>query len=168
MPLNPTRVLTAAGAGGAAVSQRGAVSMGLADVLGRLEADIGRHMTSGPSNEEELQRLEAALGHPLPSALRTLLARLGAGLYYDKHEIFGPHRLQIHDIELMPSLLALRASLGEQVPEGVVPFHRAEGVVHLIDLRDQADAERIVSLPYGANYPDLTSFLLAVVIPKTN
>jgi hypothetical protein len=48
----------------------------------------------------------------------------------------------------------------------LVPFHRADGVVHLLDLRSGAEA--VVSADGGRSYPDLASFLLRVVIPSVS
>ena len=143
---------------------RGGETMTLEDVLDTFERDATAHMTGGPALEADLRQLESAIGHPLPGPLRTFLSRLGPGLFYQGHEIFGPLRVMIHDIELVPSLASMLARLKEQhLPEGLIPFHRGNGVVHLVDLRGPQPG-RVVSLPYGSNYSDLTEFLKAVVL----
>lgn len=143
--------------------------MTLDDILDAFARDAAAHITGPPASEEDLKALEKAIGYPLPASLRTFLARFGGGLFYQGHEIFGPHRVIIHDIELVPSLPVMLSRLKAQnIPEGVVPFHRVDGVIHLIDLRPQSQQpERIVSLPYGSSYPDFADFLQAVVLPRT-
>jgi len=139
-------------------------AMSLPMILARFRRDMGSHMTSGPSEEWELARLEASLGHRIPAPFRTFLQELGGGLFYDRHEIFGAHRVQIHDIELVPSLLSIRSSLGAGFKD-LVPFHRADGVVHLMELTTEENGPaRIVSSPEGSNYPDFAEFLERIVI----
>jgi len=138
----------------------------LNDVLDRLAVDGGRHLTGGPVSEDELQMLEGIVGSPLPASFRALLARLGSGLFYQGHEIFGPLRVMVHDIELVPSLGAVLARLrAESLEPGLLPFHRSEGHLHCFDGRDLRQPERIVSIPGGSEYRDLPSFLRAVVVP---
>jgi hypothetical protein len=141
-------------------------AMTLDDVLEAFERDAVSHTTGGPASEQDLKHLEAALGRPLPPSLRAFLARVGAGLFYQGHEIFGPQRVMIHDIELVPSLPSILARLRQQdLPEGLIPFHRGNGVFHLLDTRG-GDAGRVVSLPSGSSYSDLSSFLQQVVLPR--
>jgi len=138
----------------------------LDDILARLAEDGDQHVTGGPAGEADLERLEEVMGGALPESLRTLLGRLGAGLFYQGHEIFGPLRVMVHDIELVPSLGAMHARLrAEGLAEGLVPFHRFDGRLHLFDRRDPNQPERIVSIPAGPTYQDLPSFLRAVVLP---
>ena len=82
---------------------------GLQRVSEALERDRHRHLLA-PSTEEDLQRLERAIEHPLPAQYRHFLGRLGGGIYYDRHEVFGAARLMIHDIELVPDVFAVRES----------------------------------------------------------
>jgi hypothetical protein len=89
---------------------------------------------------------------------------VGPGLFYQGHEIFGPHRVMIHDIELVPSLPAILARFRQQLPEGSIPFHRGNGVVHVLEARG-GEPGRVVSLPAGSSYSDLSSFLQEVVLP---
>lgn len=137
--------------------------MGLDEIIARLERDRAAHTTSGPSDEDELRRLEHDLG-PLPPALRTFLGRVGGGIYYGRHEIFGGHRVMIHDIELVPSLRAVAQQLQHHEPPpppGWLPFHRAEGAWHLVD----AAGASVVSWPPGVRYKSFEAFLIQVVLP---
>ncbi len=127
------------------------------------------HMAGPPAAELDLKQLERVIGRPLPRSFRAFLARFGGGLFYQGHEIFGPHRVMIHDIELVPSLGSVYALLHPpEIPEAVFPFHRKGDVFHLLDMRDPAQPERIVSRPYGATYPDFARFLQAVVVPPVS
>ena len=134
------------------------------DILAAFQRDQDRHMNSGPSTQSELGHLEAGLGAPLPALLRAFLTRFGGGIFYNGHEIFGPTRCMVHDIELVPDLLSVRQWLREDkaLAEGLVPLHRARGVVHLIDLRRGS----VVSLEGGEPHPDLAAFLENVVLPR--
>ena len=95
-------------------------------------------------------------------------AGFGGGLYFHGHEIFGPKHVVIHDIELVPDVLTIRRWLsaqGIEVPAGVLPFHRARGVIHLLDARPGSN-ERVLTLGGSATFPDLASFLDAIVLPR--
>ena len=127
------------------------------------------HIVGTPSTEEELVRLEQAVGGLLPQSFRFFLARLGGGLFFYGHEIFGPRRVMIHDIELVPDLLSARRTLvaqGTPIPDGTIPFHRARGAVHLMQLGSDDGKGQIVSVPPSTPYPDLASFLETVVLPR--
>jgi hypothetical protein len=143
----------------------------LEDVLDTLAREEGQHLTGGPSTELELAALESALGFPLPADFRAFLLRLGGGLFFNGHEIFGPRRVMRHDIELVPDILSMRRWLARDrpsgVPEGFLPIHRARGVVHLMDARPDRSGESVVSLPAATPYPDLASFLETVVLPRS-
>jgi hypothetical protein len=134
------------------------------DILAAFQRDQDRHMNSGPSTQTELGHLEAGLGAPLPTLLRTFLMRFGGGIFYNGHELFGPTRCMVHDIELVPDLLSVRQWLRENksLAEGLAPLHRARGVVHLIDLRHGS----VVRLEGGEPHPDLAAFLENVVLPR--
>jgi hypothetical protein len=140
----------------------------LEEALQILEKDQQRHMTAEPSSERELDSLEEALGRRLPEQFRSLLARLGGGILYERHEVFGTRRLMIHDIELVPDLVSFRHRLvdggGPELADDLVPFHRADGVVHLLDLRSSGVAY-VMSADGKHSYPDLASFLEQVVLP---
>lgn len=136
--------------------------MTLEEVLDLLERDSGRHMTSGPCGRGDLDKLEAGLGHPLPADLRRFLERVGGGVFYDAHELFGARRVMIHDIELLPDMLSVRKAL-PGVPPDAVPFHRSGSQVHVIELSERA---RITPLGGGSGYADLATFLESVVLPS--
>jgi hypothetical protein len=142
----------------------------LEDVLDALAREESQHLTGGPSTEADLAALESALGFPLPSDLRAFLRRLGGGLFFQGHEIFGPRRVMRHDIELVPDILSMRRWLAQDrpagVPEGFLPIHRARGVVHVMDARPARPGESIVSLTPETPYTDLASFLETVVLPR--
>ena len=147
-------------------AEGGIAPMTLAEILDLIAQDCGRHMTTEPASELELDSLEESLGSRLPIALRALLSRLGGGILYERHEIFGARRLMIHDIELVPDLASFRARLaqGGSLPDGLVPFHRADGIVHFLDLR-KADSP-VVSLDAARSYSDLACFLERVVLAE--
>jgi SMI1/KNR4 family protein SUKH-1 len=134
-----------------------------------LETDLARHMTTDRPSELELDALEEALGGKLPEQFRTFLGRLGGGIFYERHELFGARRLMVHDIELVPDLLSFHrrfAADAQTSPEAaLVPFHRADGVVHVLDLRSGGEAP-VLSADGARSYPDLASFLARVVIPS--
>ncbi len=147
-------------------TRRGVLS--LDQVLEAFERDKAEHVLGSPSTEEELARLEQALGAPLPLPLRLFLARLGGGLFFRGHEIFGTRRLMVHDIELVPDILTMRRALeaqGIELPDGAIPIHRARGTVHFMRL-DSGAAGRIESIPPSAPCPDFSSFLEIVVLPR--
>jgi len=135
--------------------------MSFETLLERIERDASRHSTAGPASEHDLVRLEQTIGHALPAPFRTFLERLGGGLYYERHEIFGPMRAMIHDIELVPPL----AQVCRGLPSGLIPIHRAETLVHFMDLRVGPPVP-VISLVSSERYPDFSSFLEAVVVPR--
>jgi hypothetical protein len=138
----------------------------LDEIFERFACDAATHACGAPASVQDLRDMEKAVGRPLPQSFRAFVARFGGGLFYQGHEIFGAHRVMIHDIELVPSLTSMLRWLRSQqppVPEGLVPIHRSSGLIHLLDLR--VPGERIVSLPYGATYADLAAFLRAIVLP---
>lgn len=144
--------------------------MTIEEVLGAMALDRPRHMTTDPASERDLDVLEEALGQKLPEEFRALLARFGGGIFYERHELFGARRLMIHDIELVPDLLTFRRLLaddtGRERERWLVPFHRADGRVHFLDLRRGVQAG-VVSADGERSYPDLACFLEQVVIPRT-
>ena len=135
---------------------------GLAGLFPRFDDGSEARMTVLAS-EEELCRLDGALGRPLPAPLRSLLKEVGAGLYEGGHEIFGPSRLMVHDIELVPDLLSVRARLAAEglLDPHCVPFHRAGATVHLVRTDG---AGGVVSLPSGRVWTDFASFVEQVLL----
>jgi hypothetical protein len=139
-------------------------SLSMEDVLAAFQRDQDRHMNSGPATQAELGHLESGLGAPLPPSFRAFLMRFGGGLFYNGHEIFGPTRCMVHDIEIVPDLLSVRERLigDKSIASGSGPIHRARGVVHVIDLRTGS----VVSVGGGEPYPDVAAFLENVVLPR--
>jgi len=137
---------------------------GLDELLALFERDSGAHMSAGPASDDDLRRVEAAIGGPLPADLRAFLGRLGGGLYYHGHEIFGPARAMVHDIEMVPDLVSVRERLSADsaAPADLVAFHRARGAFHFFDRRRpgvfSATGERL--------FADLAGFLETIVVPR--
>jgi hypothetical protein len=131
--------------------------------LAALERDAAQHLTAGPADAQELRRMEEQLGVRLPAAFRRFLERFGGGLFYECHEIFGGHRVLIHDIELMPDIVTFCRGQREGAPwrsGEYLPFHRAGSVVHLLDLRDpDVPSPAVRSLDGSVSFPDFVSFL---------
>jgi hypothetical protein len=137
-------------------------------LLASLELDKPRHLVAPPSSARELASLEAALGVSLPAEFRELLGRFGGALLYDRHEVFGPFRVLVHDIEMVPDLLSIRARLRREgcLPAHLIPFHRADGVIHALDMAAAGSrTTQVVGLEDNAVYPSLSMFLRAVVLP---
>jgi hypothetical protein len=141
------------------------------EVLAVLERDRARHMMTDPATERDLDVLEEALGGRLPEQFRTFLARLGGGIFYERHELFGARRLMVHDIELVPDLLTFRrryaSGAGTDPAPRMLPFHRADEGIHLLDLGGATEAS-VVSADGARAYPDLARFLQWVVIPEAH
>ena len=147
---------------------RGA-TLTLEAILGKFEAHAAQHMTGDPAAEDHLRGLEQGLGAPLPASFRAFLTRFGGGLFFHGHEIFGARRVMIHDIELVPDILSIKrhlAAQGQPLPAHLVPFHRARGVVHLLDVGRDGRGEQVVALDGSASFPNLASFLETIVVPR--
>ena len=136
--------------------------MTLAQALERLERDRERHVLGPPASAAELDELERELGYELPADYRTLLQRFGGGLLYNDHELAGGQRVLMHDIELVPDLKSFGSALAGKGSATLVPFHRSRGVGHGFDPATGAVRE----LDGGRAFPDLASFLEAVVLPR--
>src|SRR6185295_8550019 len=120
---------------------------GLETLLQRFESRRNDARMISPASDEELRRIDEALGRPLPASLRALLHEVGAGLYEGGHEIFGPSRLMAEGV-LHPHFL---------------PFHRGGATFHLIRTAGPG-AGCVVSLPSGRVYADLVSFIEQVLL----
>jgi len=131
-------------------------------LLQRIGRDASDHMIAGPVSQEDLARLASEIGRPLPAQYRMFLERLGGGIYYGRHEIFGPVRAMIHDIEMVPPLTRVCRGL----PPGVIPVHRAGTIIHFMDLRHDAAPVPVFSLLSAEHYPDFATFLREVVVPR--
>lgn len=152
------------GGGGPA---KGGVVATLESVLDKLERDRDRHMLSSVMGSQDLATLERELGRRLPDPVRSLLERLGGGILYERHELFGPRRLMIHDIELVPDVLSMRQRLRSRpqgLPAHLLPLHRCEGTLHLVDVsRPEAP---MTAEDGGRQWPDLASFLQEMLLPS--
>jgi SMI1 / KNR4 family (SUKH-1) len=138
---------------------------GFEEILALFESESAAHMSAGPASEGDLARLEEAIGARLPDDFRAFLVRLGGGLYFHGHEIFGPCRVMIHDIEMVPDLASVRERLTvlPGAPPSLFPFHRARGTFNFLD----ADAPGPVFSGRGERlFPDLASFLDTIVLPR--
>jgi hypothetical protein len=147
-------------------TRRGTLTLDQA--LDAFERSRGEHVLGAPSTEEELRRLERAVGAALPASFRRFLAQIGGGLFFRGHEIFGTRRVMIHDIELVPDILSLRDALAAQgttLPARTIPIHRARGLIHVMRLDPDA-AGQIESVPPSAPSPSLERFLEIVVLPR--
>lgn len=147
----------------------GVTNVAINEVLAILERDRARHLTADPLSEWELDQAEQALGLQLPREFRIFLAHLGGGILYEAHEVFGPRRLMVHDIELVPDFVSFRrhfiATRSEARDECFLPFHRAGGLVHGFDLSEKGEPG-VHSLDRTRSYPSLAHFLQAVVLPS--
>jgi hypothetical protein len=146
--------------------RRGTLS--LDEIFEVFARDADRQLTAGPTSEDDLAKFEARTGVALPASFRAFLARFGGGLYYQGHEIFGPTQVYIHDIELVPDLVGIRRWLGAQgleVPAGALAFHRARGAIHVLE-GGPGSPERVTTLGGSSSFPDLASFLEAIVLPR--
>jgi len=139
----------------------------LAALFQRFEDGTDARM-SIPASEDDLRRLDEELGRPLPAPLRALLREVGGGLFAGGHEIFGPSRVMIHDIELVPDLLTVRARLAKEglLQPQHLPFHRSGTTFHLMRIEGPG-AGSIVSLPSGSVWTDLASFVEQVLLRPT-
>jgi hypothetical protein len=131
--------------------------------LAAFERDAAEHLTAGPAEAGELRQLEEKLHLRLPTAFRCFLERLGGGLFYERHEIFGAHRVLIHDIEMVPDLVSFCRRIeadGGACGRRFLPFHRAGSVVHLLDVSNpDALSPAVRSLDGSESYPDFVAFL---------
>lgn len=58
-------------------------------------------------------------------------------------------------------ILSMRAWLARTrgLPEGLIPFQRARGVIHVLDVRSKDENARVSLVDGPEGYPDLASFL---------
>jgi cell wall assembly regulator SMI1 len=137
-------------------------------ILDVFSADREAQLCTAPATEGELVALERTIGLRLPVQLREFLARIGAGLFYEGHEIFGPRRAMVHDIEMVPTMDGVwrREAAESRAATGLVPVHRARGVVHLIDASERLTRGRITTPGSMTAHDDFRSFLETIVIPR--
>jgi hypothetical protein len=136
-------------------------------VTGALAAEIGRreteHLRFGPVPRAEIAALEARIGHRLPAALASALETVGNGIFFGKEELFGPRRMMVHDIELLPDMMTIKAGIAG-LPADWLPFHRRDDVVHVVDLSEGAFGQ-VRSWPDGAAHGDVGDFLARCLTP---
>jgi hypothetical protein len=88
---------------------------------------------------------------------------VGNGIFFGKEELFGPQRMMVHDIELLPDMMTVKAAQ-PGMPEAWLPFHRCEGALHVVDLSDDAFGQ-VRSWPDGAAQGDVAEFLARRLTP---
>jgi hypothetical protein len=130
------------------------VTEGLAAAVRRHEPE---HLRFGPVPRAEIAALEARLGRRLPPALVSALETVGNGIFFGKEELLGPRRLMVHDIELLADIMTVKAGL-DGLPEAWLPFHRCDGVVHVVDLSSEGFGQ-VRSWPDRAPHGDVAAFL---------
>ena len=129
----------------------------MADVLGAVERHAAEHLRFGAVPPADVAELEARIGRRLPPALAAALETIGNGIFFGKEELLGPRRLMIHDIELLPDMMTVKART-EGLPEDWLPFHRCDGALHVVDLAPAAFGE-VRSWPDRASHGDVAAFL---------
>ncbi len=136
-------------------------------VFDRIERDAGSHRTSGPADPADIDRVETELGGPLPASVRAFWERFGGGLFYGRHEIFGPRTVFVHDIELVAGAIETRRALlpNTTAAKRLLPIHQAEGVVHFVELTGQANSPgRVVLMNLEQTHADFRSFLESLML----
>jgi len=128
-----------------------------------VERHAPEHLRFGPVPREQITAFEARLGRPLPPALTAVLESVGNGIFFGKEELFGPRRLMVHDIELLPDMLTVKAQ-APGLPEAWLPFHRRDGVLHVVDVSPEAFGQ-VHSWPDGAVRGDIADFLADRLTP---
>jgi hypothetical protein len=135
-------------------------------IIATMRATPARHTAGDACEPAELDALEARLGGELSLSYREFIERLGPGIFYERHEIFGPRRVMLHDIEFVPDIFSVTRVLessGQAPPARSFPVHREGQTVHYLELgRDGR-----VRSPDGASYSDFAAFLEAVVLPSS-
>ena len=132
-------------------------------VLETVERHAPEHLRFGAVPREQITALEAFLRRPLPPALTAVLETVGNGIFFGKEELLGPRRLMVHDIELLADMMTVQAQAPE-LPESWVPFHRCDGVLHVVDVSPEAFGQ-VHSWPDGAVRGDIADFLTDRLTP---
>ena len=129
-----------------------------------VERHSAEHLRFEPVPHAQIAELEARLGRSLPPELAAMLETVGNGIFFGKEELFGPRRLMVHDIELLPDMMSVKAAT-PGLPEEWLPFHRCDGVLHVVDLRPQSLGD-VYSWPGSAPQGDVGSFLASRLMPR--
>ncbi len=132
-------------------------------LLAGIERHAPEHLRFGAVPRDQIAVLEQRLGWPLPPALTSVLTTIGNGIFFGHEEVFGPRRLMIHDIELLPDMMSVKAA-SPGLPEAWLPFHRRDGVVHAVDLSPEGFGQ-VHAWPGGAPCGDVAPFLVARLTP---
>ena len=122
-----------------------------------VERHAAEHLRFEPVPREQIAELEARLGRRLPPELAAMLETVGNGIFFGKEELFGPRRLMVHDIELLPDMMSVKAAT-RGLPDEWLPFHRCDGMLHVVDLSPEA-AGAVYSWPDKVHRGDVGSFL---------
>jgi hypothetical protein len=140
----------------------------MGSVMGSLIQTVERHapehLRFGAVPREQITAFEARLGRPLPPALTAVLESVGNGIFFGKEELFGPRRLMVHDIELLPDMMTVKAQ-APGLPEAWLPFHRCDGVMHAVDLSPEAFGQ-VHAWPGGVPRGDIADFLADRLRPR--
>ena len=127
------------------------------NVVEAVERHSGEHLRFAPVSRAEIAELEARLGRSLPPELAAMLETVGNGIFFGREELFGPRRLMVHDIELLPGMTGVQAAT-PGLPADWLPFHRCDGALHVVDLKPEADGA-VYSWPDKVHRGDVGSFL---------
>jgi hypothetical protein len=133
-------------------------------LLAAVKRHAPEHLRFGGVAPAEIGSLEERLGRRLPPALVEVLESLGNGIYFGREELFGPRRLMVHDIELLPDMMSVKAQ-AHGLPEPWLPFHRRDGVVHAVDLSPEGYGE-VHAWPGGTACGPVAAFLEGCLTPR--
>ena len=129
-----------------------------------VERHAAEHLRFEPVPHAQIAELEARLGRRLPLELAAMLETVGNGIFFGKEELFGPRRLMVHDIELLPDMMSVKAAT-PGLPQEWLPFHRCDSVLHVVDLRPESLGD-VYSWPGAAPQGDVGSFLASRLMPR--
>jgi hypothetical protein len=129
----------------------------MAELIEALERRAPEHLRFGAVPRADIAEFEARIGRPLPPALAAVLETAGNGIFFGKEELLGPRRLMVHDIELLPDMLSVK-SRTPGLPDAWLPFHRRDGVLHVVDLAPETYGQ-VRSWPDRAPRGDIAGFL---------
>lgn len=115
------------------------------------------HLRFGAVPHAEITAFERSLGRRLPPALVSVLETVGNGIFFGKEELFGPRRMMVHDIELLPDMATVKAATAG-LPDAWLPFHRCDGVLHVVDLSPEAFGQ-VRTWPDAVPCGDIEGFL---------
>ena len=126
----------------------------LAEAVNRHDLE---HLRFGAVPHAEIAAFERSLGRHLPAALVSVLETVGNGIFFGKEELFGPRRMMVHDIELLPDMATVKAAT-VGLPDAWLPFHRCDGVLHVVDLSPEALGQ-VRTWPDAVPCGDIAAFL---------